>query len=184
MKKLLILLIVLFMFTGCAPKDKPTVPTGCDIEEPCDDETGRPEGWKVSDLLDDETVVFSIVSITDQFSGTCIIFYSFDDCPWCYDALPVIQDVAKDGNVPVYYVSVARDERVEGNPGYDAAMEFFKDEIDEKMYMPFCAFVKDGVIVGSHTGTVEEHNAKETVISAEQIEELEGIYRELLNKMQ
>lgn len=173
------LMIVLFsILAGCHQEetDKP-VPSGCDIEDSCTE--GRPDEWKVSDLFNDDVVVYTMDEILAEFDKTAIIFYSFEDCPWCYDALPVLLDVIRDEDIKVFYVAATREERVEGNPSYDKTMEFFKDEVGEKMYIPFCAFLKDGVIVGSHTGTVEGHNAKETPIDQQQKEELYQIYQNL-----
>lgn len=177
---ILLIMIALVALAGCKNNetDKP-VPSGCDIEDSCSDERG--ENWKVSDLFNDDVVVYTMDEILAEFDKTAIIFYSFEDCPWCYDALPVLLDVIKDEDIKVYYVAATREERADGNPSYDKSMEFFREEVGEKMHIPFCAFLKDGVIVGSHTGTVEGHNAKETPINKEQKEELYKIYQDLYN---
>lgn len=141
---------------------------------------------KTSDVIDSEMMIISFDDSLNYLDNTVALFYSFDDCPWCYDAIQVLNNIYRNYSVPTYYVEVNRDERIEENSTYQMLMEKFSSEVGEKMYLPFFVVLKDGVILGSNTGTVEDHAKVDGVlpiITEEQKIKLTDIYTGLYNKI-
>lgn len=157
-------------------------------DETCDtEENPRGENFSVKSLLSENVNVISFdESLTKiEEEKAVVLFYSFDDCPWCYDAWPVFYEVAKNyKDINFYYVNVSRDERVDGNETYDYLKELFNQE---KIYIPFVAFVKDGQLGWYNVATVESHVVENDIlplINEEQKEELKNIYTEYFEDMQ
>lgn len=139
-----------------------------------------------SDVIDPDMTIISFDDSLNYLNDTVALFYSFDNCPWCYDAIQVLNNVYKDYSVPTYYVEVERDERVDENSTYQVLIEKFSSEIEDKMYVPFFVVLKDGVVLGSNTGTVEDHIKVDGVlpiINEEQKIRLADIYTSLYNKI-
>lgn len=186
MKKLLTALLTLFILTACTANAM--APEKDDIEVlACDEECETPERGNAKDLINNLIPVISLKESLDYLDSTCVLFYSFEDCPWCYDAFPVILDEFKHHKVPLYYVDIKRDERNNDNANYIKLMDKIKSEVGEKMFVPFALFLKDGKIVGSHTGTTSDHlmeNGELPLISEKQKIELQEIYKNLFDKVQ
>ena len=109
----------------------------------------------------------------------------FNDCPYCTAAKPVLGAVSYNNNdaVSIYYVDVAREERVEGNSTYDLTVEHFREFLkSDKMYVPYVVFIKEGRVLGGWTGTVDGHDLK-TGLTSIQICQLYGIYTGLYNQI-
>lgn len=160
-------------------------------EEECESETSNPRGenFSVKNLLSDDVQVISFdESLTKiEEEKAVVLFYSFDDCPWCYDAWPIFYEVAKEytEKISFYYVNVSRDERVDGNETYETLKMLFNEE---KIYIPYVAFIKDGQLGWSNVATVEDHIINEggilPLISEEQSNRLKAIYKEYFEELQ
>lgn len=193
MKKITTAFASLLLLVGCATNsvtntekaEKPDSQAACDSRtENCD----STERGSVKEEIPSYVQQITLNESLEYLNETAVLFFSFDDCPWCYDAWPVINDVWKNYNVPLYYVSVERDERDDTNEDYQKLVEFVKDELTEeqKIYMPFALFIKDGKIVGSNTGTVEGQQMIDDelpLITDEQKTELTEIYTKLFDKL-
>lgn len=73
------------------------------------------------------------------------------------------------------------------NPSYVKLLEKVKDEVDGKVFVPFALFLNEGKIVGSHTGTTNDHvivDGNLPAISEEQKLELGEIYEKLFKKLE
>lgn len=141
----------------------------------------RQEEHKILPSYDD-TVNWEVISFDEAMNhwndDSAILFYGFNDCPYCTAAKPVLGAVSYNNNdaVSIYYVDVAREERVEGNSTYDLTVEHFREFLkSDKMYVPYVAFIKEGRILGCWTGTVDSHDLSKGLTSAETYQ-LYGIY--------
>jgi predicted bacteriocin transport accessory protein len=137
----------------------------------------------------DDTVNWEVISFDEAMNhwddDQAILFYGFNDCPYCTAAKPVLGAVSYNNNdaVDIYYVDVAREERVEGNSTYDLTLEHFRDFLKtDKMYVPYVVFIKEGRVLGGWTGTVDGHDLK-TGLTSIQICQLYGIYNGLYNQI-
>ena len=137
----------------------------------------------------DDTVNWDVISFDEAMNhwddDQVILFYAFNDCPYCMAAKPILGAVSYNNNdaVAIYYVDVSREERVEGNNTYDLTLEHFSDFIKtDKMYVPYVVFIKEGRVLGGWTGTVDDHDLKNGLTKA-QIYQLYGIYTGLYNQI-
>ena len=176
---LIVLAIVLIVFSNFnEPAD-----TAC--SDTCEVVLNRSDTCKVSKYTEDVNVI-SFEDSLNYIDGTAVLYYSFDDCPWCYDGFPVFKEVANTYDIEWYYVNTTRNERTDDNPTYLKLLNIFSSECEGKIYMPFTVFIKDGKIIGSNTGTVSSHqtvNGKLPVINSKQKEELKQIYIKLFEKL-
>lgn len=151
-------------------------------------------------LLDDEVETF-------LNEGTGIIYFGFNTCPWCRNAIPVLIDALKEKNIKeAYYLDVKniRDEKEldeegnivtkkEGTKTYNLIVEKLNDylpsysglndETIKRLYVPTVVFIKNGEIVGIHANTVSSQTDPSVPLNSEQIEELKNIYLENINKV-
>ena len=160
------------ILSNAEPEPSVEIPVETPVETPtdtpCDENSEHGCGIDVATgNIDPSTVEFEVISFDEsleKLNDTNLLFYSFVDCPWCKAAYPYVVQVAKEfPDSQVYYVDVSRDERVDGNSTYDILFEKFspylKEELGddvEKMYIPYFVWVKDGEIVATHTGTIDD----------------------------
>lgn len=187
MKRFLSILAVLMLLVGCdtdtaKPSPSPSTDTdmnACVFGEDCDSDDDTP----ASSLMDWPVIEFA--DSLDYVDDTAILFYSFDDCPYCKEAIPVLDELVKDSDVKIYYVHTSRDQRTEGDSDYDRVYAYFKDTIEEagydKLYMPSVFFIKDGEVVAYHVATVESHDPSVAKMTDEEVQELKNIYQNAID---
>ena len=122
-----------------------------------------------------------------QKGETFAVFFGFSNCPWCREAMPLLNEVAKENGRKVYYVNTRAKEGITSNTeidDYDLLVEnlgeFFPYDNDgiRHLYVPFVFFIKDGVVVSYHEGTTDDHDATERKMTPEEQDELISIYEE------
>lgn len=124
-----------------------------------------------------------------DFSG--IIYIGFDTCPWCLEAVPVMNEVAKDLGLSIYYVNKKDPQNQEHPEWVEKTTEILNDayglEVDENnkpvLYVPEVIVVKGGEIVSHHMGTLEDHDATKRKMTDSEKEELSTIYRDMFEEL-
>ena len=185
MKKYLTAILIMLMLVGCNVQTE--APTVDDKQNACDMECEIVERGSTKDLIQDMVPVLSLEEAVEYLDKTCVLFFSFESCPWCYDALPVMLDEFKLHKAPLYYVDLKKEERSEDNPSYVKLLEKVKGEVEGKVFVPFALFLNEGEIVGSHTGTTNDHvivDGNLPAISDKQKLELGEIYEKLFTKLE
>lgn len=197
MKKI-ILLMVMLCLVGCGSNDKKESKktTGA-----CNDETSSACEIKESadmsayENFTDKNNQFVKSSMSDVLSllekkESAIVYFGYPDCPWCVEALPVLNEVAKKENKQVLYVQI---KDAEGNYSYsdeekqkmmtysDAFLEQ-DEEGNKKFYVPFVATIKDGSVVAGHVGTVDGYDIQERKMKDDEKQQLVDIYTEMFKK--
>ena len=133
-------------------------------------------------------------------SGTGVIYFGFPECPWCRNAVPVLLEAAEDNGIDkVYYFNALdiRDKKHldengnivvddEGTKEYKELVELLYDYLDvysglnddtiKRLYFPTVIFVKNGKIIGNHSGTVESQTDPSIVLNENEHNELKKIY--------
>lgn len=191
MKKIL-LLVATLVITGCTSNIKPNnTAIGCGTEtEDCD--SGTPADMSLYEGITGEDHVFVTGTFAEvnqyiEANQTFVVYFGFAECPWCKEAAPVLNDVAKEYNRRVIYVDVRPegvDLRAEGAEDYEKTLELLKDFVmadqDGKatLYVPAVYFIKDGEVKKHNIGTVETHNPKENPMTEEEVKQLTKIYQE------
>ena len=138
--------------------------------------------------------------------GTGILYLGFPECPWCRNAIPVLLEAAKKGEVEdVLYFNAKpiRDEKElkdgkivttkEGTKEYYKLVDKLKDVLGpyeglnddtiKRIYFPTVIFVEGGKIVGIHIGTVDSQKDPSKHLTKTQKEELLNIYSENIEKI-
>lgn len=130
--------------------------------------------------------VDEMLEAMDQ-GASFVVYFGFTDCPWCKEAMPILNEVAKEYNQNVCYINTRADASWQSNTDiddYDALVErvgsYFEydDDGNRHLYTPAVFFIKDGKVVLYHEGTTESHNAHERTMTDEEVEELKSVYRE------
>lgn len=152
--------------------------------------------------LQDDDPAFIEVSMEESHrlyknKMTGVILYSYEDCPFCNLAVPILNEAAKENDYPVYYVDVYNDElmnlpRTERVAIQDQMMEDIEEilDVDEEgepeFLVPLVIAVKHGKIIGSHTSLVDNFKPEDIsdVMSDEQNERLKKIYMDLIQSVQ
>ena len=193
MKKLLIILLVLSL-TACSNNNNnnnnepdttsttSATPTtnACEIGSDCDKEetiTNTKDGLKWE--------ILTLTEANQNLDGTKVLFFSFETCPYCMIARPVLEEVMeKYPDIDIYYVDVQRDERDETNEEYIKMLEYLKPKLadiySDKIYMPTIAFIKDGELVDTYTGNLDLDGDEKTYTGEEKNEQAK-VYEEYLN---
>ena len=116
------------------------------------------------------------------------IYYGNDHCPWCAEVVPVLNEVAKEKEVFVYYVDTSKPSNYSEDL-YNRLLELFGDmlEMDEDgvrvFFVPDVAVIKGGNVVMNHIATVDTHDPYEKPMTGKERKELKEIYAEMLDQM-
>lgn len=145
-----------------------------------------------SNFADQEDHVFYDMTVKDMADAmdakkTFAVYFGYDTCEWCLDAVPVINEAAKQSGQTVGYVNTRSNPNWENNTeikDYDLLIEKVGDRLEyddagvRHLYAPTLFFIKDGEVVAFHEGTLEGHNARNRAMTAEEREELRLILLE------
>ncbi len=195
MKKYIMLFLVVLL-AGCSTTTEPTpepgnggAPFGCGVESECDEgsaadmsEYASLEGVGHIYVASDLAAVNSYIENEETF----IVYYGFSSCPWCKEMVRVLNDLAKEYDRRVLYVDLkpgGEDLRVDTNEDYNRAVEllgdymFTNEEGNPTLYVPGVYFIKNGKVLSYNVGTVDTHDAKERLMTEEEVNQLIEIYR-------
>ena len=177
------------------PEPEPTPSTGshgCSVLAPCGDEKADMSAYE--NFMDTDHVFVS-ATFEDALKAiendqTFILYTGFSTCPWCLEAMPILNEVAKEFDATVSYINTRPDHtreselRVSDNPDYvqfvevmDAVLSTNEDG-EKHLYVPFVFFIKEGELVAWHEDTFPEHDAHERTMTEDEIERLTEIYRD------
>lgn len=122
---------------------------------------------------------------------TGIIYFGFEGCPWCYEAVPVLDEVATESDIMIYYVDKSAENSDYSEDNINKILtELSKDydvDVDEdgnpRLYYPTVIAVKEGIVVAHNVGTIEGHNAHERAMTNEEREILENLYVSMISNI-
>ena len=124
-----------------------------------------------------------------QKKESAILYFGYPSCPWCVEALPVMNEVAKADKQHILYIRT-RDDKKEllYTPKQKLEMISYTKQFMEKddqgeyqLYVPFVVVVKDGKAVSGHIGTVDGHDAHERKMTEKETQELKKIYEDMFS---
>ena len=149
-------------------------------------------------LLTDDTPAFkeitfesSIKFFTEGYSG--ILYYGKVGCPWCERAVPILNAVAKDNNISIYYIDANKgmgETKREREENYANLSKYISDSFQEDdngkkgMFVPDVIAVKNGKMVSYHVSLVDDYDIhKDEQLSENQKQELYNIYQQMINQI-
>ena len=159
---------------------------------------GSPSVGSVADMsgyegLDEKDTQVFIVSDVKDFlqrldqKETFVAYFGFKDCPWCNDAISILNAEAKSRGINIYYINTRPNKHVKANceiPDYDLLLEKVGNCFRENeegvpyLYVPFVFFVSKGNIMLTHEGTVKGYDPSFMEMSEEMKAEVKAIYKQ------
>ncbi len=177
---------VLWMLCSCAKKEPdPVYVTGTRS-----DMSGY-EGFNEENHVFYDLSVKEMVQYMDE-KRTFAVYFGFSDCPWCAEALPLINRAASEAGMEVGYIDTRKDPAWTSNTDltdYDLLVErlgeYIEFDTDGKrhLYTPNLFMIQSGKVVANHESTLPTHNAKVRKMSAEEEAALMDIYRKMFNDL-
>lgn len=142
--------------------------------------------------LKDTDHVFYDISVNDMVEGmdahkTFVVYFGFAQCPWCQEAVPVLNAVAKENQMQIGYINTRKDPSWSSNmdiDDYDHVTERLGDYLEydddgiKHLYTPHVFFIREGKVVDEHEGAVPIEDESRTELNAYEKEELKDIYQE------
>lgn len=202
MKKLLTCFLMLSLLTGCGSRTHDeknttssvtsekqlTITNTVELDSERDDMSGY--SW-----ITGETGVFNKVTLEESIrlfaeNGTGVIYFGYVGCPWCERAVPELNKVMVELNLPVYYVdaSIKPSDEV-----YDNLIKYVGDDLKQEdgepvFYVPYVVGVKNGKITKSQIALVSDYTIKDTSDASDQMndsqkKELQDIYRSIFESV-
>ena len=171
MKKLMMVICTLFLLSGCSQSD-----TKSDMS--------HYEGFTDTDHVFVDIDVKGMAKKIDD-GDTFVIYFGFSECPWCKEAMPILNEIAKEYEMQVYYVNTRKEETWSSNldiDDYDLFVQYMDAYLDyddngiKHLYTPHVFFIKDGKVVLEHQSTVDGHDAHERTMTDEEVKALKQIY--------
>lgn len=197
MRKTIALILTLTLLVGCGKK---TSSSSSDNSLKLTTYQADYSGYQ---FLSDQTPPFSAIKIQESIrlfdeKGTGILVYSYDTCPWCNRALPILASVAENEKATVYYVDVQEKEflSLDTEEKNEITQQLFT-KIDSTlqvnngkkgMRVPLVIAVKDGNIVDYHIGVISDFKLDtskldEYQLSDQQVEEVKEIYEKMFEEI-
>lgn len=199
MRKLTVSIALLLLF-GCSakPVDKAkntekycgdeVKEAGCDINVKAD-----MSGYKDFNLKENQFTASSmknaLAMFKEQKSG--ILYFGFPKCPWCIEAIPILNEVAKADNIHIQYIRTRDDDKKllyteeQKKELIPYVKQYLKKDDEGKyaLFVPFVVVVKDGKAIRGHIGTVDSHDAKKREMNKQEKTELKAIYESMFSKL-
>lgn len=140
----------------------------------------------------------SYEEIYKVLKGTGVIYLGYPKCPWCRNLVPTLIEAAKKVNIgKIYYMNLYEERNTlsldkdgnivvekEGTEGYTTLVEKLYDVLPvyeglnndtrRRIYVPLVIFVKDGEIIGTHSGTVDSQEDPYIELTEKQKSELKN----------
>lgn len=143
-------------------------------------------------------VYASYEEVFNLLDKTGVIYLGYPECPWCRSLVPLLAQASKKvGMGKIYYINMKEERNIlkledgkiveekKGSDGYNKLVqklgetlpiyEGLENEQLKRIYVPYVLFVKDGKIVDTHTGTLEEQTNPFTSLTEEEKSQLLSI---------
>ncbi len=150
--------------------------------------------------LEDDDPSFIQVTLEESLrlfdeKGDGILFYSYTTCRFCNNAVPVLNEIAREYNTPVYYIDVyGQDYSDWPKEERTALMDHFMECIEKttvynpssgerEFNVPAVMTVIDGEIKAFHISLTDDYTGTDR-LTEKQTEELKEIYRGLFDVYQ
>lgn len=116
--------------------------------------------------IDDTKIINSLVTHEPG-----IYYFGFENCPWCKELLPILDNQLAENNAKAYTVDTKSKEF--SNEDKQKVEDFFKKYTGEnELTVPFTVFINSKKEVRYNIGTVSGHNAPEKRLTDKQKKQL------------
>jgi thiol-disulfide isomerase/thioredoxin len=126
--------------------------------------------------------------LKEQFTAKqmLVVYIGFPGCPWCQEAIPFLNSVSKEYEVPVVTLDLSK---MVTDEYYQDFFVSFADQLTDdgqggkQLSVPLVLFIKDQKVVTSHLATVNTHNAHERLMTPDEEAQLTKIYQDAFKKL-
>lgn len=162
--------------------------SSCAIEESAD--MSSYEGFQDEEHQFIQVDMEEALSVFDN-KESAILYFGYPDCPWCIEAVPLMNEAAKETQQHILYIRT-RDENKELLYTKEQKQEVIsklsdymeKNEDGEyELYVPFVVVVKDGKAISANIGTVDGHDAHERKMSEDEVSQLKKTYEDMFSAL-
>lgn len=189
MKKtfLLVVMLCMLVISGCSTNTKNDTPDACE-ESACENATPADmSGYEGFSDANNQFISITMQDATTKIKNkeSAIFYFGYPTCPWCIEAVPVMNEVAKETKHFIYYIDTKQASDEERTALKEAASQLWTMGSDgkEHFYVPQVIVTQEGSIVSSNMGTVSGHNAPERKMTNDEISELKDIYTKMFKKI-
>lgn len=187
MKKVLLGMLVCLFLIGCSSDNRyrGEIKT-IDLNYETADMSGY-DGFTETDHVFRQITMHECLRLFDE-GGSALVYFGYSNCPWCIDALPIMNEAAKASALPIYYVD-ATDKEGQQEGDLDKIKEhtaqyLSKDKSGElKFYVPVVFVIRNGETVDAHISTLNSHDAYERDLNEEEQKELYEIYMKMFERL-
>lgn len=189
MKKIVVLLLVSLLCACSNTNSKDIVNNDieyCGVgEDTCEEEFNYDDFMTGENVFNPISFEEAINLFENKESG--IMYFGYSNCPWCIEAVPIMNEVAQNLGKEIYYVATRdsdrnqlyTEEESEKILSYIGEYEDRDEEGNLHIYVPLVVVFEDGVCVSGNLGTVDSHDAHERKMTEEEIDQLTSIYQEM-----
>lgn len=159
------------------------------------------------DILENSNVKYvsenQVIDILKNETG--IIYFGFPECPWCRNIVPILVNTLSNYDLSFYYSNIyeIRDNKhldednniiidKMGSKEYYQILELLGENISpyyslnddsiKRIYFPTIVFVKEGIIIGVHQGTIDSQSDPFEPLSIEQKTEISLMLESYIQK--
>lgn len=189
MKKLKALfLTAVIALCGCAAKGETyTITNNVDLDAVPADMTVYE--WIDGEIGDFQEITFSKALRLFKEKGSGILYFGYDDCPFCERGVPVLNEAVRETGVTVYYIDVygpfqPTAEEYEELMGYIEEYMIEDSKGNKSFFVPWVIGVKNGGVTASHVSLVSDFSIEneESQMNDSQKKELKEIYLDIIRK--
>ncbi len=191
-KSIFACMLCLLALSACGKETetKQDKPNGCGDEPICDvgksADMSAYEGFmETNHRFIEAPMKDFLIKLDNQASA--VYYFGYSTCPWCVEALPIMNEVAEAENINIFYIDKkAETSDDESAAAIEARLGDILDRDDEgkpHLYVPFVVVIKDGEVIAHHTGTLDSHDAHERKMNEDEKQELKAIYEEMFAKL-
>lgn len=195
MRKIIVLLLA-FALVGCAadkePVKKNTSACGDEESSTCsidDGESADMSAYEDFKNKDNQFVTSNMEDVLKMIDKkeSGVVYFGFPKCPWCIEALPILDEAAKENNLHILYVQTRDDDKkmmfsdeqkAEIMKHTDAYLQS-DEEGNKQFYVPFVVVIRDGKVMDGHIGTVDGYDTKERKMNDDEKQQLKDVYMKM-----
>ena len=169
MKKLLIVLMAVVILSGC--QKRKTI----DYQQPSGTVSDM-SGYGIEDGNFYDISISETLSFFDT-DTTTIIYLGRDNCDWCLELIPVLDEIINEKEMKVYYLDIlaqGEDELARLSELAERCRDYVEidEEGDPVLRAPSILYIREGKLIMFHEGTVNTHDARERRMTEKELERL------------
>ena len=160
--------MVLLMMAGC--QERKTI----DYQQPSGTVSDM-SGYGIEDGNFYDLSISAMLEFFNDKKTTTIVYLGRDNCDWCLELIPVLDEIIREKDMKVYYLDIlSQSEEDLARIGEVAEICRSYLEIDDEgepvLRAPSILYIQEGKLVNFHEGTVNTHDATQRKMTEKELE--------------